>query len=332
MTPEVLKQEALTILKSPSSVQLYLVLRDEDKLSVRVADIGEEKTEPEIKKLFSEFVNDTIVLNDNLLVRKLSVADELPNVIYQYDYESYPDELEVLKNFNIEEAVCIPKFSFKKDDLTRLVGYIIYLGSMENGIVLFKKHYPISLIKRDSFLLGAVKSEERFEKLPGEDIIRLNGSAQLMRISREVFVLDLKVLERNMGFSMLIQKAAVETVQAIEAMGILEDTQVLKDTLEDPSFARKLSKVKKSSPIFKLGISKETIVEFTKKTPELDGKFKYSEDGTQIRLDTKKSKEAFVKLMNDAFLRSELTKQYYEASAKDSISRGQTGKQNVFRR
>lgn len=64
-----------------------------------------------------------------------------------------------------------------------------------------------------------------------------------------------------------------------------------------------------------------TIVEFTKTTSELTGKFKYSEDGTKIRLDTKKSKDAFLKLMNDAFLRSELTEQYYEASAKDNTTR-----------
>lgn len=47
-----------------------------------------------------------------------------------------------------------------------------------------------------------------------------------------------------------------------------------------------------------------------------------SEDGTQIRLGTKKSKIAFLKLMNDAFLHSELTKQWYDASAKDNITQG----------
>ena len=109
---------------------------------------------------------------------------------------------------------------------------------------------------------------------------------------------------------------------AIEDLDILDDIEVLRDTLEVPSFARKLSKVKKASPIFKLGISKEAIVEFTKNTPELAGKFKYSEDGTQIRLGTKKSKIAFLKLMNDAFLHSELTKQWYDASAKDNITQG----------
>ena len=52
-------------------------------------------------------------------------------------------------------------------------------------------------------MLGAIKSSERFEKLPGEDIIRLNSDAQLLRVGDTIFVLDLKMLERNMGFSPL---------------------------------------------------------------------------------------------------------------------------------
>lgn len=99
----------------------------------------------------------------------------------------------------------------------------------------------------------------------------------------------------------------------------MENIQVLKDSAQDVSFARKLSKVKKTSPIFANNIPKDVIVEFTKTNPGLKGAFKYSEDGQTICLDTKKSKEAFIKLLNDAFLRSELTKEYYEARAKDNI-------------
>lgn len=320
MTSEELKNAAVSVLEKPYHTQLYLILKVGDELIMRLADIEDKNTAPEIQRMFVGFVNNTIISNDNIIIRSLSVADELPNAIYEYDYESYPEELGVFKKFSIETAVKSEKFNFKTDNLSQLFGYIIYLGSMENGIVLFKKHYSISLIKRDSFLLGAIKSAERFEKLPGEDIIRLNDSIQLVRINEVIFVLDLKMLERNMGFSALIQKAASETVEAIQTLEILDDIQVLKDALCEPAFSRKLSRVKKSSPIFKLGITKEAIIEFTKTTPELAGKFKYSDDGNKIRLDAKKSKDAFLKLMNDSFLRSELTKQYYEASTKDNIT------------
>lgn len=320
MKPETLKHEITSILEKPHTTQLYLILKVNDELIMRLADVEDQSTAPEIQRMFVGFVNTVVVSNEDLQIRNLSVDDETPNTIYQYDYNSYPEELDLFNNFDIKEAVNAKKFNFKTDDLSHLFGYIIYIGSMERGIVLFKKHYPISLIKRESFLLGVKKGENRFKRLPSEEILRLSDSVQLLRLDKTIFVLDIKMLERNMGFSALIQKAARETVDAIEALGILDDIQVLKDTLEEPTFSRKLSKIKKSSPIFELGITKEEIVKFTKVTPELVGKFKYNDDGSKIRLDTKKSKEAFLKLMNDAFLRSELTRQYYEASAKDNIT------------
>ncbi len=218
MTSDELKKAVSTVLEQPHHTQLYLVLKINNELVLRLADVEDEKTAPEIQRLFEEFLTAAIVDNDDMIVRNLSIADESSNAIYQYDYNSYPEELGLFKSFRLKTAIKTKKFNFHTDDLGSLFGYIIYLGSMEKGIVLFKKHYPISLIKR--------------------------------------------------------------------------------------------------------GISKEAIVEFTKNTPELAGKFKYSEDGTQIRLGTKKSKIAFLKLMNDAFLHSELTKQWYDASAKDNITQG----------
>ena len=44
-----------------------------------------------------------------------------------------------------------------------------------------------------------------------------------------------------------------------------------------------------------------------------------NEDGKKIRLDTKVSKTAFIKLLNDDFLRSELTELYYASVAKDNV-------------
>ena len=321
MTIEEIKDKLSTLLGQPYTVQVYFVLKQDENLILRLADIEDEKTEPEVDKLFLEYMTDTVLNNNDLQVCELSTADERTNDIFHYDYTEYPEELEVFQSFDIKQATKeVEKFNFEQDNLSRLCGYIIYIGSMEDGVSLFKKHYPISLIKRDSFLLGAIKSKQRFELVTGDDIIRLNGAVQLFRINGEIFVIDIKVLERNMGFNQLIYKAADETVQAIEELAIIEDIQVLRDSAEDIAFARKLSRVKKSSPIFKLNISKETIIEFTKTTHDLSGRFKYSEDGNEIRLDTKKSKDAFITLMNDAFLRSELTKQFYEAKAKDNIT------------
>lgn len=321
MTIDEVKEAVSCVLNERISTQLYLILKDDQSFTLRIADVMAGETTQEIQKMFKDFLNSNIIENDNLVVKNLSTADESPDAIYQYDYDSYPEELELFHQFKIEDAINSDHFNFQTDSLNQLFGYILYLGTMDKGLLLFKKHYPISLIKRNSFLLGAIKSKERFEKLPGEDIIRLNGSAQLLRLGDTIFVLDLNMLEHSMGFSALIQRAASEAIDAIEELEILDDIEVLRETLEEPSFARKLSKIKKSSPIFTLGIPKDDIIKFITDTPALKDQFKYNADYSKIVLTSKKSKQAFLKLMNDSFLHSKLTKQDYEASAKDNITR-----------
>ena len=319
MDIEMLKSKIKEIIANPLIAQVYLLLKNENELVLKLADLENSITEPEVTSLFKDFVG-SFVQNEDLQLCELSTADERTNAVYHFDYDEYPDELALYRSFDINSQANNPeKFNFHNDNINNLYGYIIYLGTMDSGITLFKKHYPISLIKRDSYLLGLKKAQERFELIHGDDILRINRDAQLLLIDDEIYVLDTKVLEQNIKFNAIIRKSANETIEAIDSLCLLEDIQVLKDSADEISFARKLSKVKKSSPIFDLNIPKETIIEFTKSTPELADKFKYSEDGQTIRLDTKKSKDAFLKLMNDSFLRSELTKQFYETTAKDKI-------------
>ena len=320
MTVDEVKAKVNEVFSNSYSAQIYLVLKTDHGFELRIADV-EDSTEPELRTMFSESVRSLVSENEDLSICNLSNADGRGNALFYYDYDEYPEELSVFKSFDLAKAINdVPKFNFVDDKISFLYGYIVYLGSMTDGMLLFKKHYHISLIKRECFLLGIHKSTERFEKISGDDILRLNGDFQLIRFGDEIYVTDVKVLERNLGFNALVFREASSTVDAIDELKLLEDIQVLKDSAEEVAFARKLSKVKKTSPIFANNIPKEVIIEFTKNNPGLKGAFKYSEDGQAIRLDTKKSKEAFVKLLNDAFLRSELTKEYYEARAKDNIT------------
>lgn len=319
MIVDELKREVDAILTNEYSTQVYFVLKQDDSFVLRLADIEDDKAAPKIKEMYTEYINNLLVNNVDLQLCNLSEFDERNNTICFYDYDSYPEELGLFNNFSIKEAINTEKFNFNSDDLNCLYGYIIYLGTMESGLILFKKHYPIFLIKRDSFLLGVVKDAKRFEMISGEDIIRFNGNAQLLRINNKLYVIDTKMLERNMGFTALLQKQAKELLASIEALDILDDIEVLNDSLDNATFCRKIAKSTKSSPIFELKIPATTIVDFTKSTPKLAGKFKYDNTGLKIRLDTKKSKDEFIKLMNDSFLHSDLTKEYYDALSKDKI-------------
>lgn len=320
MTVEEIKQKVNEIVNIEAcTLQIYLIVKINGEYRLKLADIENENAMPELKNIFIDNINSVIVDNSALNLRSLSADDVLDNSLYIYDYDEMPSDMELFDNFKIVDAIKTEKFDFDNDDLSTLFGYIIYIGTMQNGVVLFKKHYPIALIKRDSFLLGVKKSKKRFEKLPGEDIIRINGSWQLIKIDEQIYVIDISVLEKNLGFTKLIEKAAQEAIDDIKKIEILDSVEALNDELENITFARKLAKIRKNSVIFKKQIPVSEIIRFSKETPALKGQFIYSESGDKIVLSTKKQKDSFLHLLNDDYLRSELTKEYYEALAKDSL-------------
>lgn len=318
MNIDELKTELSSVLNQERSVQLYFLLKVQDELVLRLADIEDKNTAPDIQQMFEGMIKDSILSKEDLVIRELSKADDAANVLYRYDYDTYPEELGLLNSFNIKEAVNTQLFNFKVDDLSHLFGYIIYIGSMDHGFILFKKHYNVSLIKRDNFY-AVFKSDTRFERLD-DDIIRLNNEAQVLRVKDTLLVLNMAFLENNKKFLEFINRDSQAAVTYIENLDILDNIGYFKESLKDYSLARKLAKAYKASPVFKSNISKEAIIEFIKSSPELVGKFKYSDDGVRIQSDSKKSINNFIKLMKDDFLRSELTKQWYEASSKDSIA------------
>ena len=313
----ILQGQIRNVFQSDCSVSVWLVLKEEDNLVLRSADI-ENSAEEDISKMFREFIDDTILKNEDLNIRDLMASDQFPDAIYRYDHEIFPDSLKIICEFDVYEATKLMRFNSKKDNLSQLFGYIIYFGNMHSGMILFKKHYPMLLFKR-AFFLSIANEGDRMKKLDEELFIRLNEKVELVYIQGQLYVLNLSTLENYFGFAELLRQSASDSIDAIEQLGIVENINDLRVGLEDLGFVRKLAKIKKSSPLFELKISGEDIYEFVKTNSSLKGKFKLNEDEKKIQLHTKTSKNLFLALMNDSFLQSELTDLHYKASAKDII-------------
>lgn len=313
---EELKSKLSYIINNTKSISLFLVLQDDGNISIKKADIDNGTTTDELNKLFRNRLNE-IISNDELSLIKLSTADERCNAIYEYDYDEYPGRMSYINNFDIKQAVYYDNFSFSNDDLNSLIGYIIYIGDMKNGVICFKKHYPISVIKRGTFLI--YKYNERFKKMETDDIIRLNNDISLFKLNDKIFILNIEAIEKHLGFEELIRKRANVAITAIESKDIIEDMNELREASLDLSFSKKLSKIAEQSLIITRSIPNEKIIEFSRNHPGIKNKFTYNASGDKIILKTKASKIAFLKLLNDDFLISELTNQSYNSLAKDKI-------------
>jgi len=296
---------------------VYFVIKKGDDITVKMADIDNDVALPDLKKYFLDEIRLTILNNEELNIMRISQADERKNVIYNYDLDEVPGDLNLISK--ILQNQVQPTYNFKSDKFEDIKSYIILIGDSEHRLVLYKQHYGVFVIKRDSFLFH--KENERFVRF-NDDILRLDNSFQFFSINETLFIKDLDKLEKFFGFHDVIKKEALISIDELEKSLLLEDVAVLRESVDNVTFARKLTKLSINSPV--LGkIPNDVIIHFTKTHPALVGKLKYNEDETKIRLDTKVSQELFVQLLGDSFLRSDLTNMYYASKAKDRIEQEQ---------
>lgn len=294
--------------------EIYFVLKENDKTILRFVDL-EEESQKELTRQFIESMEKEVLFNSDLSVLPISNTDDRANVIYEYDLDHIPEELNVIDS--IIKSEDLPTFSFKNNNLENINGIMILLESSEQNLVFYKKHYPINLYRKDGFSIKSIGNDTRFTKLT-EDIVKINPSFDFFKLNNCLFINNLKALERFFGFHDIIKKRAEECIEDIINSEILENPDELGSMIDDITFARKLTKVKSSSPVLNI-VHRETIITFVMEYPLLKDKFELNQDKNKILLTTKNSKQLFVKLLNDDFLQSELTKLYYDSLAKDTI-------------
>lgn len=299
--------------------EFYFLLEADGQISIKRADV-DEGAQIELTQNFIDSISSTILLNDELSLVDISSADDRAHAIYRYDLPEIPVQLTNLGAVLQRDDFDV--FDFESDDLKHLQGILILLGHGQQQLALYKHQYPVALLKRDSsFSLVRVRNQNRLIKLD-DDILRINSKFEFMRIGNHYYIVDIKTLERFFGFHDAIRNVATQGIANITQAELVADTRPLSARLDDISFSRKLVRAARASPVLGV-IPNEQVIAFVDTHPALRGKFKLSEDGTKIKLDTKVSQNLFLKLLNDDFLQSELTKRYYASLAKDNLEAGE---------
>ncbi|MFC1542771.1 anti-phage protein KwaB [Pseudomonadota bacterium] len=293
-------------------ISVYAILKGQDGEGPRKLDI-EANALQGLKALFMQSLREEIADRDDLAVLDLSTSDERIDAIYVYDID-VPDELAAMEGVVATDN--LPLLNLAGCDLSSIKALLIEIGNDVGQIVLYKTMAPVNIFGRASFFLK--KSTHRLERI-NEEFLRVNSGFQMMRVNGELLVVDLKSLERNFGFHEVIIREAALGITSIEAIALVENPEALRELLDDVKYARRFIKVAKASPVLKASIPNSSIINFCKTFPRLVGKVRFNGAGDKIVLDTKVSKDLFIKLLMDDFLTSELTRLHYESVAKDSV-------------
>lgn len=293
-------------------VTVYAILKDPNNAGPKKLDIEAEALRG-LKEIFIQSLRECISDNPDISVLNLSTSDERVNAIYVYDIE-IPEGLEAMEGVLATDN--LPLMDLAQSELTGIKALLIEIGNDVGQIVLYKTMAPINIFSRANFFLK--KSKHRLEKIEDE-FLRVSAGFQLLRINGKLLVIDLDAIEKSFGFHEVIKREAALGIASIQDMKLIENPEVLHELLEDVKYARRFTKIAKSSPVMKSGVPNSSIIEFCKSFPKLAGRIRFNDAEDKIVLDTKVSKDLFIKLLMDDFLTSELTNFHYESVAKDGI-------------
>lgn len=316
MNKDELNQNLLRFIESPTKFvcEVFFILNKEDGKSIKFADI-DEKDQEQLKIDLLSTINESIVKNDELRIVDISRIEERKETLFHYDYDELPQGFEPITILRSQHT--FDTFSFTDDKFEEISGIVFIISIEDLTFISYKQHYPINLYKRDSRAMGLWKSENRLVQIP-EDILKIYPDFDFFYLNDDLFVKNIKVLERNFGYNKVVSKKAKEGLELIEASELVMDINFMEERISDMTFARKLAQISNHSIVLN-SLRIEHIVEFIDSFTPLADKFIFNQDRSKFDLRTKKSQNLFLKLLNDDFLSSQLTKLHYDSSSKDLV-------------
>lgn len=321
MTLEELRIKILSIVQMEAiGLNVYFLLDTEQGQIIKRANIIENVKSNLVAAY--RFSLNQIIVNEDLTMINLSAADDRQSAIYLYDLEERPavfSYFETIQNDNDENP--IPLFEFDTDSLIDLEGYFVTVGDFENNVILYRKQMPINLFKQGKIYLVKGHDTQLNEiDAINEEFLRIDAKIDVISADDSIIINNISILERHYEFRAIIEHEAEASLENINGLDILENIEVLQERVSDTTFARKLSKISTTSPVFNLPAAH--ILHFVRNHHILGDEFRYSDDNSRILLDTKKSQNFFLRLMNDDFLHSQLTNFDYMTPAKDILQAG----------
>ncbi|HFG2217203.1 TPA: anti-phage protein KwaB, partial [Vibrio cholerae] len=262
--------------------------------------------------------------NDNFSLLALSNYDERNSALFQYDFSpsEMPFEFKLTKKvLDLKATQPLPTYQAKHNKLSNIRASIVLLTSsvLNKSIAFYQYIFPVSLLGSDKGILNVTTHNTRLIELE-QDVLKLNANFVFFQIDSKYFIENVNTLETRLHFKEVIHKRAENYAKKIEELGLVEDMTKFNDRIsKETGFARKLVKVYKNSAVIKGNIPNKDIVSFAMSKPYYSDSLRASDTGDSFKLDSIVKCKRFVELLDDDFLKSELTNRHYIARAKDLV-------------
>lgn len=302
LDPASLKEMQMFGLKKNSAVP-YKINVDQDFVS-------------SIIEVVAEGIKSIIVDRDYEIV-DYSTADERKKRYYRYDINDIPDSMKVLSmvigNADIED------YNMKDDKIEGLDNLIIVISNGTDKCFSIFKH--LSTIEKIATSSKAVLGffGDRVLKSVSETFLRISPSFQVIYTSNNYILTNESFAESSFKLHDVLKREADKLTKRLEHKKIVYDLKKIKQYNDTPSFCRKLVKVLKDSKVLEDDFDKSNIFTFLDRDDTVREQVLIKDiDGEKfIEVNNKTAANVLLEILNDEFVKSEITGTQYKAPDKD---------------
>ena len=278
--------------------------------NIEVDDIGD------LLKMFVDSIKQKLIDDDQYSIVDYSTTVLRDNVIYRYD----SPENRTMEMDRMSEVLDIQdpeNFNANETPIESITGiYVVIRVEVNQNIVLYKHITAVDkTYARSSFLF--FKDNDMFKRQK-ENLLRISPVIHMIMVDDEILLLDMKKLESALGLKDILAREAERDIQSVMDKGLVTNNQHLMRICEKTSMCKKLRHALTQSKVILNGIDNRRIIEFAESKRE-KLKFNFNEAKNAFDIRSKTEAERFIKLLDDDFLRSELTQEDYDSYDKESL-------------
>lgn len=149
-----------------------------------------------------------------------------------------------------------------------------------------------------------------------KDVLKIERKVDCLIIGSSIITTKIELLQRVFHFEDYVRGEAQKTIQYISEMEIVNgiDKFLLLADKKALTNAKKLYKAK-NSPVLRM--KKDVLLDKLRTLPRYKGTFEITEG--RIQINNQKQATAFLKMLNDSILKSELTDAEYDSTVKKEL-------------
>lgn len=295
--------------KDAVSVNLDFIVHGDSGYSSFATNPNTELKE-EIIESFTGKLRAYYQLNDFKII---SIYDDNPSETQFTFYSDFLDKNEIANeifNFVRED---MESFDFRKTSLSELFGVVIELDNGTDKLKIFKKTYPIQVVKERS--THNFFAEDGGLKLFKKDLFQLNDKIHLINFEDKVIIVAHKVYLDYFGFKEMLREKAELNLLTIHGTGHFEINERINVGSLSQSYQKKLKSCVETSPIFK----NRNFVDLQEHTKKYSGREIKLTDTGFFKINSKKDLEVLIDFLNRDYNKNEVTGELFKTPSKKLV-------------